>query len=219
MTYEAAAPLSPARKIPWNLYFAVILACSAVVFGSLAIWPDPIEGWLHAARYTARLSFPIFLTAFIASSLFYWWPNPTTRWLRTKRRYLGLSFAFAHFVHLGALVTYLTLSGDSSRGLTTLLGGGGGYVMITLMALTSSNWSVRTLGPKAWGWLHWFGLYYVWFIFTFSYLGRVTKDVPQEPRIIYITLFGLAVSALAFRIVTRAAKTISARRAKSALKT
>ena len=206
MTIDTTLPLSPSRRMPWNLFIFVALACTTVVFGSLTIWTDPVEGWLHAARYTARLSFPIFLTAFLASSLAYWLPSETTRWLRANRRYLGLSFAFAHFVHLGALITYLNLSGDNSRSLQTFLGGGGAYVMIALMALTSNNWSQRTLGPKAWGWLHWFGVYYIWFIFTFSYLGRVTKDVPQEPRIIYITLFGLAVTALLVRIATRIAK-------------
>jgi len=205
MTLSTTAPLAPSRKIPWNLFIFVALACAAVVLGSLAIWSDPVEGWLHAARYTARFSFFVFLTAFLASSLVYWLPSAPTRWLRAKRRYLGLSFALAHFVHLGALITYLNLSGDT-RSLLTLIGGGGAYVMIALMALTSNDWSVRTLGPKTWGWLHWLGAWDIWFIFTFSYFGRVTKDAPQEPRIIYITLLTLAVSALVIRIATHVAK-------------
>tara|TARA_R110000824_G_scaffold390760_6_gene587693 strand:- start:43857 stop:44486 length:630 start_codon:yes stop_codon:yes gene_type:complete len=205
MSANAAAPLVPSRKIPWALFILVALAGASTVFGSLAIWPDPVEGWLHAARYTARLSFLVFLAPFLAASLAYWAPSPLTRWLRAKRRYLGLSFALAHFIHLGALVMYLDLSGEG-RSLITLLGGGGAYVMITLMALTSNDWSVRTLGPRVWGWLHWIGIYDIWFVFTFSYFGRVTKDVPQEPRIIYITLFGLALAALALRIATRMAR-------------
>ena len=205
MSAEALTYASPARRIPWAL-FAVVTALSlGTVAASLALWGQSSEGWLHAARYTARLSFLIFLAPFLASSLVYWLPSPATRWMRAKRRYLGLSFALAHFVHLGALITYLEISGDS-RTLITLLGGGGAYVMIALMALTSNDWSVRTLGPKAWGWLHWLGVWDIWFIFTFSYFGRVTKAEPQEPRIIYITLFALAVSALLIRIATRAAK-------------
>lgn len=206
MTLDATAPLVPARKIPWNLFLFVALADVAVVLGSLAIWTDQTEGWLHAARYTARLSFPVFLTAFLASSLAWWWPAPATHWLRAKRRYLGLSFAFAHFVHLGALITYLNVSGNTSPGLTTLLGGGGAYVMITLMALTSNDWSVRKLGSRAWGWLHWIGAYYVWFIFAFSYFGRLTKEAPQEPRAIYVALFAMAAAALIIRIATRTAR-------------
>jgi hypothetical protein len=65
---------------------------------------------------------------------------------------------------------------------------------------------VRILGPKAWGWLHWIGLYDIWFVFAFSYFGRVTKEAPQEPRIVYIVLFSLAVAALLARIATRFAK-------------
>lgn len=200
LTYSA-----PERRIPWPLFVVVAALSLGTVATCLALWGQSTEGWLRAARYTARLSFLIFLAPFLASSLVYWLPSPTTRWMRAKRRYLGLSFALAHFVHLGALITYLQISGDG-RTLITLLGGGSAYVMITLMALTSNDWSVRTLGPKIWGWLHWLGVWDIWFIFTFSYFGRVTKDQPQEPRIIYITLFAIAVSALLIRIATRLAR-------------
>ncbi len=206
MTLEAAAPRSSARRIPWPLFAAVLAACAAVLALSFGQWGvSGTEGWLHAARYTARLSFLIFLAPFLASSLVYWFSSPATRWLRANRRYLGLSFALAHFIHLGALTGFSIIVGEMPN-IVTLLGGGGAYVMIALMALTSNDWSVRTLGPKAWGWLHWLGAYDIWFIFTFSYFGRVTKDAPQEPRIIYIALFGLAVAALATRIATRLAK-------------
>lgn len=205
MSANAAASPAPSRSIPWPLFLLVALAGAVTVFGSLALWPDPVQGWLHAARYTARLSFLIFLAPFLASALAYWLPSPATRWMRAKRRYLGLGFALAHFIHLFALVIYLDLSGEG-RSLVTLLGGGGAYVMITLMALTSNDWSVSTLGPRLWGWLHWIGIYDIWFVFTFSYFGRVTKDVPQEPRAIYITLFSLALAALALRMATRLAR-------------
>ena len=205
MTTETLTYETPARRIPWPL-FAVVAALSfSTVGASLVLWGPDAEGWLHAARYTARLSFLIFLAPFLASSLVYWLPSPTTRWIRAKRRYLGLSFALAHFVHLAALIIYLELSGDG-RSLITILGGGGAYVMIALMALTSNDWSVRTLGPKAWGWLHWLGVWDIWFVFTFTYFGRFTKDQPQEPRIIYITLFSIAMAALAVRIATRISK-------------
>lgn len=205
MSAETLTYSAPERRIPWPL-FATVTALSVGTVGvSLALWGQGADGWLHAARYTARLSFFVFLAPFLASSLVYWLPSPKTTWMRSKRRYLGLSFALAHFVHLGALITYLELSGDG-RSLLTLIGGGGAYVMIALMALTSNDWSVRTLGPKLWGWLHWIGIWDIWFIFTFSYFGRVTKDQPQEPRIIYITLFALSVAALLIRIATRVSR-------------
>lgn len=202
MTLEVAATRAPVRPIPWRLYAAVLAADAAIVSFCYAVWgPDP-EGWLRAARYTARLSFLIFLVPFLASSLVYWFPSPATRWMRAKRRHLGLSFALAHFIHLGALTGYSILAARMPH-IVTLLGGGSAYLLILLMALTSNDWSVRALGPKAWGWLHWIGLYDIWFIFAFSYFGRVTKLEPQEPRVIYIVLFGLAVSALLIRIATR----------------
>ncbi|MCE9650156.1 MAG: hypothetical protein K8R18_11090 [Parvibaculum sp.] len=205
MTLEAALPRSSGRTIPWALFAAVAAAGVATCALSFALWGTGSEGWLHAARYTARLSFLIFLAPFLASSLVYWFPSPATRWMRSRRRYLGLSFALAHFIHLGALIVFSVLT-SRNPGIVTLLGGGGAYVLIALMAATSNDWSVRTLGPKAWGWLHWIGLYDIWFIFTFSYFGRVTKDAPQEPRIVYIALFSLAIAALLARIATRIAR-------------
>lgn len=205
MTLEMAAPLAPVRPIPWMLYAAVLAADAAIVAFAYVVWGPDTEAWLRAARYTARLSFLIFLAPFLATSLVYWVPSPATRWMRAKRRHLGLSFALAHFIHLGALTGYSILAGRMP-GIVTLLGGGGAYVMILLMALTSNDWSVRTLGPRAWGWLHRIGVYDIWFIFAFSYFGRVTKHEPQEPRVIYIVLFGIAVTALLIRIATGLAR-------------
>ncbi|MGB5949649.1 MAG: hypothetical protein WBG82_10030 [Parvibaculum sp.] len=205
MTLEATLPSISPRAIPGRLYATVIAADVAILATSFACWGTGADGLLHAARYTARLSFLIFLAPFLASSLVYWFPSPMTRWMRARRRHLGLSFALAHFVHLTALTGFSVVSGEMP-GMVTLFGGGGAYVLIALMALTSNDWSVRKLGTKAWGWLHWIGLYDIWLIFTFSYFGRVTKDAPQEPRVIYVVLFALAVAALLLRIATRIAR-------------
>ncbi|MDO8288659.1 MAG: hypothetical protein Q7T44_05520 [Parvibaculum sp.] len=206
MTLEASGlSASPSRRIPWPLFIAVAVASTGIVLVCLSQWGVTDQGWLHASRYTARLAFLLFLAPFLASSLVYWWPTPATRWLRAKRRYLGLSFALAHGVHFIALVMFNITIGETPD-IVTIIGGGGAYLMILLMALTSNDWSVRTLGPKAWGWLHWLGLYDIWFVFTFTYFGRFTQDQPQEPRIIYITLFAIALAALGLRIATRLSK-------------
>ncbi|HUD52325.1 hypothetical protein [Parvibaculum sp.] len=205
MTIDAiGASRDGQRKMAWTP-FAVVLAGDALIFAAVfAVYRgDTTDALLHAARYTARFSFLVFLLPFLASSLAWWWP--ATRGLRANRRVLGLSFALAHFIHLGALTGFFLVSGQSPSPLS-LAGGGGAYVMIALMAATSNDRSVKTLGPRLWGRLHLIGAWYIWFIFTFSYFGRVTKDAPQEPRWIYVTLFALAVAAFVLRVATWTAR-------------
>ncbi|MFI5500572.1 hypothetical protein ACIA5E_16060 [Nocardia asteroides] len=43
--------------------------------------------------------------AFVATSVLALWPGEPARWLARNRRYLGLSFAMSHGVHLAAIVT------------------------------------------------------------------------------------------------------------------
>ncbi len=125
-----------------------------------------------AARYTARFSFPMFVLAWSASALAKLWPVNWRSVLLRRRRALGLSFAAAHGVHFAALlVAVLVFSGDAKP--TTIYGGGFGYVMIVLMALTSNDWSVRKLGPRNWKTLHAFGGIVIAVIFFVSYLGRL----------------------------------------------
>ncbi|MEX0839010.1 MAG: hypothetical protein WD034_05695 [Parvibaculum sp.] len=187
------------RQIPWWLFAAVLAGVAAIVAGSLTIWGWGEDGLLHVTRYTARFSFLIFVTVFAAGALAQLFPNNLTRWLKRKRRYLGLSFALAHFLHLGALTSLLIAIGEAPD-LVTIIGGGGAYVFIALMALTSNDWSVRRLGPKIWRRLHLTGIAYVWLIFMNSYVGRLASETPPEPRAIFIVITGLGFLALGLRI-------------------
>lgn len=203
MTQEATANLSrprSGRQIPWWLFGAVLGAVGAIAAGSLAVhgWTD--QGLLHITRYTARLAFLIFITVFASAALAQLAPSPLTRWLKRNRRYMGLSFALAHFIHLGALTAYLTAIGEAPD-TVTIVGGGGAYVFIALMALTSNDWSVRKLGPKSWRRLHLVGISYVWLIFMNSYVGRVVSETPPEPRGIFIVTAALGFLALGLRIL------------------
>jgi DMSO/TMAO reductase YedYZ heme-binding membrane subunit len=169
--------------------------------GLLALWAglkagaDQTESWLLAARWTARAGFPIFIVAYAASSLAKLLPGEMVRALWRDRRWWGLGFAASHTVHLYALVTYLNLSGEG-RPLGVLLGGGGGYAMLYLMALTSNEKSMRALG-RNWKRLHTLGIHWLWFIFAFSYLGRVAegRELPYAGL-----AFAVALAALGLRI-------------------
>ena len=126
------------------------------------------------------------------------------RTLVRSRRHLGLAFALAHFIHLGALVSYFVWT-DNSPAPIAIAGGGLGYVFVALLAVTSTDRAVARLRGN-WKRLHTVGVYYVWFIFAQSYAGRVFADAGGADALerasapgVYRLLFGVALLALALR--------------------
>lgn len=152
------------------LWFALLIAVSAII-AALSFGHTPAEQALLAARWTARVALPVFLIAYLASSLLRIWPSELTKSLVRRRRQWGLGFALAHTIHLIALAINVLVFGPS-REPETLVGGGLAYVFILFMALTSNNWSMKKLG-KNWKRLHIAGIHYIWLIFAISYASRL----------------------------------------------
>lgn len=150
-----------------------------------------------AARWTARAGLPLFLVAFLASTLVRRWPGKATRALLHRRRQWGLGFALAHTIHLVALGINVIVYAPG-RTWQSLIGGGLAYLILYLMALTSTDGWQRRLG-KWWGRLHRFGIYYIWFIFTASYAGRAFGGDPAKQGV-GIVLGSVMVAALALRL-------------------
>jgi methionine sulfoxide reductase heme-binding subunit len=164
------------------------LAVAAYGYAEFAGWNGNAAG--AAARYTARFSFLWFVAAWSASALATLWPGDWRGVMLRRRRAIGLGFAAAHFVHLAALLIAVLVFA-SQPGAKTVYGGGAGYVFVALMALTSNDWSVRTLGPRNWKVLHTLGALTIAVIFAVSYLGRL-EDKPWL-AIPALTLLGGAV--------------------------
>lgn len=197
-TAPRKAVLRSSASIPAFCAVAAIGATLVALVGySMAAVPE--ERWLLAARYTARLSFPIFVLVFVASSWNRLAPSGVSRFLVQRRRALGLAFATAHTIHLAALVTYNVVAGERP-GAVTLLAGGGAYLVMFAMALSSNDAAVRLLG-RNWLRLHKVGIYWLWFVFTVSYAKRTFGALPE-----FAPLFGLAVAALALRIAASRAR-------------
>lgn len=150
-----------------------------------------------AARWTARAGLPLFLIAFLASTLARRWPGPIARALLRRRRQWGLGFALAHTIHLVALGINVVIYAPG-RTWQSLIGGGLAYALLYLMALTSTDGWQRRLG-RWWGRLHLFGIYYLWFIFTASYVGRAFGDDPGK-RGVGILFSAIMIGALALRL-------------------
>ncbi|MEO9601535.1 hypothetical protein [Parasphingorhabdus sp.] len=183
------------RALP--LLAGLALSIGAVASGFL-IGANHLEGAQLAARWTSRVGLPVFLIAYLASSLHKIWPGDLTRTFIRRRRQWGLAFAWTHSVHLVALIYFLTIAGMPPEAVT-ILGGGLAYVMIYLMALTSNNWSMKKLGAN-WSRLHKFGIHYIWLIYLLTYAGRLEDPSLQHIGIIGV---GLLILALILRIVAR----------------
>lgn len=192
----------------WPMWLGLVLGIGAVAAG-FALGDGLQDQWQHAARYTARVGFPLLILAYIARPLHQLAPSGFSKGALKRRRWFGLGFAISHTIHLAALVTALRLSGEV-RPLVTLIGGGFAYVLLYAMAFTSTAAAQRAMG-RWWKRLHRFGMHYLWLIFAQSYLGRAF-----DPERMWVgAIFGsiaLAAGALRFAawIKSRSARRLAA---------
>jgi sulfoxide reductase heme-binding subunit YedZ len=184
------------REVVQLCAMALVVAVAAACLG-LARGGDRATGWQLAARYTARVAFPLFLAIFVAGPWRRLAPGPVPRWLVARRRGLGLAFVGMFTVHLAALASYALVRGQAP-GVATLVVGGGAFAALSALALTSRDAAVRRLGARRWRRLHAFGLYYLWAIFTLTYAGRLAR----APGF-YVGFALVCVAALALRIAGR----------------
>jgi sulfoxide reductase heme-binding subunit YedZ len=161
----------------WRLFWLLTLALAAMALGLLFATGWGTEGYRLVIRATARTSLILFLAAFAASAAARLWPGAFTHWLRRNRRQFGLSFAMSHLIHALAILTLWQSDPDTFWSLSnkgSIVSGGIAYLFIAALAATSFDAAVRILGPKAWGWLHWAG---VWFI-AISFIFTNGKRIP-----------------------------------------
>ena len=163
-------------RIPtWTIVSGAALVGLALGLG----FAQAYGGWTHdgvlaGTAITARWAFPFFIAAWSVSSLAKLWPGGWRTALLRRRRAIGLAFAANHFVHLGFIVAAVSSFGVT-RPLFVYLLGGGAYVMIALMALTSNDAAQRAMGHRNWKLLHAVGGWWVLVIFTNSYVSRLME--------------------------------------------
>lgn len=149
-----------------------------------------------AVRLTARMSGLLFSMAFIASSLNQLVRNSFSRWMLKNRRYIGVSFALVHIIHLGFIVSvqlmFETIIPNTK--LFTMVGGGIAYVFVVAMLFTSFPFFSNKLSKKQWKLLHTVGGYWIWLVFLFSYLKRAKNDY------LYLALAVFFVAVLLVRL-------------------
>ena len=184
----------------WRLLAVVSLLLSVMAAFLVAVSPD-VAGIRMVIRWTARTSLLLFLLTFTASAAWRRWPGPWTRWQLTNRRYVGLSFAFSHGVHLLAILAFAHLAPvelDLASNPSTRFVGELGYVFIIAMTATSFDTTAAWLGLRAWKVLHTTGSWYLWLVFLSSYLSRAVHQ-PQYWVGVAVVLGALAVRTVPVR--------------------
>lgn len=197
---EAAARREGGLPNGWpvlGIASAGLALMTAIVLGVAGTGEDGVRMLIRA---TARSSVLLFAFAFTASSLRRLWRSELTAWLLRNRRQVGVSFAVSHGIHLLGIVILARTWPDSfwtDTSLTTVYGGGAGYVFIAAMAATSFDRSAAWLGRRNWRRLHLTGSWVLWGIFAFSYFGRVAAGVPGP---VPAVLSAVLVAAVALRV-------------------
>ncbi|OFW98916.1 MAG: hypothetical protein A3D94_08250 [Alphaproteobacteria bacterium RIFCSPHIGHO2_12_FULL_66_14] len=163
----------------WRLVGILSFLVAAMAAGLVVSHGGDVEGIRVAIRATARTSLLLFVMAFTASALAELIPGAATRWQRRNRRYLGVSFAVSHFIHLGAILALASVDQALFWKLTnisTILLAGTAYLFIAAMAATSFNRTAAWLGPRKWRLLHLVGGWYIWISFAVAVGKRVPLD-------------------------------------------
>lgn len=181
----------------WRLTGLLSLLLGVMAAGFLALHPD-VEGLRLVIRSTARTSLVLFALAFSAAALVRMAPSDATRWQRRNRRYLGVSFAVSHALHLAALIALAWTDNELFWALTTpanIVLAGAAYLFIAAMTATSFDRTAAWLGARTWRLLHLVGGWYVWVSFAVA----VGKRVPQGP--VYWAMMALVIAIAIARLV------------------
>ena len=180
---------------------ASIVLFAALVLSLVGVQETTLRYLLRATACTSLL---LFLPAFGATSVHAVLRNSASTWTVRNRRYLGVSFAISHFIHLGFIVWLARVYPDpffANTGLSFWLVGGSTYLFIALMTITSFRTPRLWLGEKKWKLLHTTGGYLILFVFFQAYVPKAFMgDVLRMPLAVAILL---VVGLRAYRIYRR----------------
>jgi hypothetical protein len=177
----------------WRLTGLLSLLLLAMAAAFLALHPD-VEGLRLVVRATARTSLVLFALAFSAGALAQLVVSDATRWQRRNRRYLGVSFAVSHLIHLTALIALARTDSALFWTLTNpanIVLAGTAYLFIAAMTATSFDRTAAWLGARRWRLLHLVGGWYIWISFAVAIGKRVPLDRFYWPMAALILAAGL----------------------------
>lgn len=182
-----------------NRFLAYLIVGLSITWfiGTVFIYGLNEESIRMNIRWTARFSVVCFLLAFGASAFHTFFQNGYTQWLLKNRKYLGVSFAVIHFIHLFHL-KYLHENYYPvfvHRSITELLLGGIAYFFIGLMFYTSFEKFSNLFSQRNWNRIHTIGGYWILIVFSNSIIGRVVGG-----KMAYLPLAILVLSVWILRL-------------------
>lgn len=184
----------------WNA--VALVAMSALVLAAAGTGEDGVRMLIRA---TARSSALLFLIAFLARPARQLSRTDATAFAIKNRRYFGVSMAVSHGIHGLAIVWLFTAFPSAYQvNAVTLAGGGLGFVFIAALAATSSDAAFKALGRARWTLLHRTGVWYLWFVFAFTFI--------PDPQYGWDATHALAVAAFTAAPLVRAAAYAKTRR-------
>lgn len=176
----------------WGFQLTLVLVAFVTV---LCLSNTLIYGFSEATtrtsiRWTARMSAIYFSLAFAASALHSVVQQSWSWWLFMNRKFIGISFAFTHLIHLGVLVIlqYQFHPVFELAKVSSLIGGGIAYAFLILMLITSFKGPRSLISNKNWTLLHTVGGYWIWFIFIKSYWKRAGTEGEYIPLVLLLAV-------------------------------
>jgi len=154
------------NKFVWRVFLAAAasIAIAAATYFGVAGTGD--EAIVTSIILSGQLAFVLYVLVLLARPLQQIIPSPPVNSLRRNRRFVGVAFAGIMATHLLLIIFRVKQSPDLDFPLQILLVGGGAYMMIGLMFITSFEQPRNALGPRAWKWLHRTGLIWIGFVFA-----------------------------------------------------
>jgi len=151
----------------WNIVIIAVAVSAILTVASLAMYGIEKDGTVHWLDATGRSGAVTFTAAFIASPLHKLFPSSISRDLLKNRRFLGIAFGFQHlFFHLLAVIWFLVIVRAPINAIAL---GGIGFILVTCMLITSFEAPAKWIGSRNWKILHKTGMFYLCFIFIFSF--------------------------------------------------
>jgi sulfoxide reductase heme-binding subunit YedZ len=185
----AASTIARVWRLP-IAYGLAVLGLAAAVLSTPGAGSTELRAVIRLTAFTSAVPF---LVVFAASAWHGLRPSAASRWTLANRRYLGLSVAASHLWHLLALVGFAALSPEFRAGTDPLAlwVGGAAFVLLALMAATSTDGAQRALGC-AWGRLHATGLAVLWLAFVLAYAAAAAARSPFHAVMTLAFVAGLA---------------------------
>ncbi len=155
-------------------------------------------------RLSARISATFFAFAFMALALQHFVKGEFTFWLLANRKFVGVTFAIVHLIHLCLLgILHLNFHPIFEVAATSsIVGGGIAYFFLVLMLFTSFEQFSKYLSSMHWKLLHTVGGYWIWSIFTISYWKRMDTESEYIPMfLLFAIVLLLRISKIISRII------------------